>query len=58
MPELPSARRARYTGLGLPLQDVLVLTEEPSIASFFDELLVRVAWFLCKMGGGSLADAG
>lgn len=41
MPELPSARRARYVGLGLPLQDVLVLAEEPSIAAFFDELLVR-----------------
>lgn len=41
MPELPAARRARYLGLGLPLQDVLVLADEPSIAAFFDAVLVR-----------------
>jgi Asp-tRNA(Asn)/Glu-tRNA(Gln) amidotransferase B subunit len=40
MPELPAARRARYLSLGLPLQDVLVLAEEPSIAAFFDAVLV------------------
>lgn len=40
MPELPAARRARYLGLGLPLQDVLLLAEEPVTATFFDTLLV------------------
>lgn len=40
MPELPAARRARYLSLGLPLQDVLVLADEPTIATFFDTVLV------------------
>eukprot|EP00200_Dunaliella_tertiolecta_P005218 CAMPEP_0202346230 /NCGR_PEP_ID=MMETSP1126-20121109/5112_1 /ASSEMBLY_ACC=CAM_ASM_000457 /TAXON_ID=3047 /ORGANISM="Dunaliella tertiolecta, Strain CCMP1320" /LENGTH=591 /DNA_ID=CAMNT_0048937613 /DNA_START=14 /DNA_END=1789 /DNA_ORIENTATION=+ len=39
MPELPAARRARYLSLGLPLQDVLVLADEPTIATFFDTVL-------------------
>eukprot|EP00983_Pelagomonas_calceolata_P033488 1048219-Pelagomonas_calceolata.AAC.2 len=44
MPELPAARRARYLSLGLPLQDVLVLADEPTIATFFDTVLVCWRW--------------
>ncbi len=39
MPELPAVRRQRYAGLGLPMQDVLQLAEEPTTALLFDEVL-------------------
>ncbi|GFH19009.1 glutamyl-tRNA(Gln) amidotransferase subunit B, chloroplastic/mitochondrial, partial [Haematococcus lacustris] len=40
MPELPAARRRRYSLLGLPMPDVLQLAEEPVIARMFDGVLV------------------
>ncbi|KAL6746989.1 GatB/GatE catalytic domain-containing protein [Haematococcus lacustris] len=39
MPELPAARRRRYSQLGLPMADVLQLAEEPVIARMFDGVL-------------------
>ncbi|KAG1658346.1 hypothetical protein FOA52_002119 [Chlamydomonas sp. UWO 241] len=36
MPELPSAKRARYVSLGLPLYDVLLLAGDVTTAGFFD----------------------
>ncbi|KAJ9507005.1 hypothetical protein QJQ45_020243, partial [Haematococcus lacustris] len=39
MPELPAARRRRYSLLGLPMADVLQLAEEPVIARMFDGVL-------------------
>lgn len=40
MPELPAARRERYLSLGLPVQDVLQLADEPAVALMFDSVLV------------------
>src|SRR5690606_30616831 len=39
MPELPAARRARYAALGLPEQDVRVVSQELEVASYFEELM-------------------
>ena len=39
LPELPSQRRERYSGLGLPRKDVLVLTDDVAIGNFFDGVL-------------------
>ena len=38
MPELPSQRRERYLGLGLKKEDADILTGEPLLAHFFDEV--------------------
>ena len=39
MPELPSAKRERYLGLGLPMYDVLILAEDVATARLFDAVL-------------------
>lgn len=39
MPELPSQRRERYVSLGLKSEDSDILTTEPSLGAFFDEVL-------------------
>lgn len=39
MPELPYQRRERYLALGLTMYDVLVLSDDVSVASFFDSVL-------------------
>jgi aspartyl-tRNA(Asn)/glutamyl-tRNA(Gln) amidotransferase subunit B len=39
MPELPAARRARYAALGLPDQDVRVVSQELEVAGYFEELM-------------------
>ncbi|GMH41970.1 hypothetical protein BSKO_09889 [Bryopsis sp. KO-2023] len=39
MPELPAERRARYAELGLPKDDVLVLTDDVETGVFFDSVL-------------------
>ena len=43
MAELPSQVRQRYLGLGLPLYDVLVLSDEPGAARYFDAVLAAGA---------------
>ncbi|MEW5314033.1 MAG: hypothetical protein WDW38_005561 [Sanguina aurantia] len=40
MPELPSAKRARYQALGLSRADVVVLADEQDTAQLFDSLLL------------------
>ena len=39
LPELPCAKRARYSGLGLSEYDCLVLSDDEDIASYFDGVL-------------------
>jgi len=39
LPELPEARYARYSGIGLSAQDAAVLTAERSIGDYFDQAL-------------------
>lgn len=39
LPELPSARRARYTALGLKLDDAEMFTRMPQFGTFFDTFL-------------------
>ncbi len=51
LPELPAARRQRYLGLGLPMQDVLQLADEPSTAAMFDAVLVS-APVVARLGLG------
>lgn len=43
MPELPGRTRERFLELGLPLADVLVLTDEPTTARFYDAVLLAGA---------------
>lgn len=39
IPELPSNRRTRYLAMGLKKEDTDVITGDPSLAAFFDEVL-------------------
>ena len=39
MPELPSAKRERYVALGLPMYDVLILSDDVATAQLFDAVL-------------------
>lgn len=39
LPELPERKRRRYEGLGLSMQDVLVLANDYDVSKFFDEVL-------------------
>ncbi len=41
LPELPTARRARYTTLGLKSDDVELFVTNGSLGSFFDEVVVE-----------------
>lgn len=41
MPELPSAKRARYLALGLPMYDVLILAGDVATAGLFDACLAE-----------------
>ena len=43
MPEAPSAVRARYTELGLPPADVIILADEKDISRYFDGALAAGA---------------
>lgn len=43
MPEVPSAVRARYLGLNLPVADVLILADEQAVARYFDAVLAAGA---------------
>jgi Asp-tRNA(Asn)/Glu-tRNA(Gln) amidotransferase B subunit len=43
MPELPHQRRQRYLGLGLSMYDVLVLSDDVSVATYFDGVLAAGA---------------
>ncbi len=43
MAELPAEKRARYSSLGLPLADVLILADELATADFFDATLAAGA---------------
>jgi len=43
MQELPSQKRARYTQLGLSVQDVLVLADDKAVSTFFDDVLAAGA---------------
>ena len=43
LPELPAARRARYTALGLPEYDVSVITQEPAVARYFESVVAAGA---------------
>ncbi|MEM6639367.1 MAG: Asp-tRNA(Asn)/Glu-tRNA(Gln) amidotransferase subunit GatB [Pseudomonadota bacterium] len=59
MPELPEARRTRYVEtLGLSPDDAAVLTAQPSVARYFDELCEHTAPDLAaKWVSGSLLGA-
>ncbi|GAX77651.1 hypothetical protein CEUSTIGMA_g5094.t1 [Chlamydomonas eustigma] len=39
MPELPSAKRERYSALGLPMYDVLILADDVVTAKMFDDVI-------------------
>lgn len=39
LPELPDRKRRRYEGMGLSLQDVLILANDYDVSKFFDEVL-------------------
>ncbi|CAM6090010.1 unnamed protein product [Calypogeia fissa] len=41
LPELPNEKRRRYEELGLSMQDTLVLTNDSSVAAFFDTVLEK-----------------
>ena len=43
LPELPHQRRARYVALGLSMYDVLVLSDDVGIATYFDTVLAAGA---------------
>lgn len=43
MPDLPADYRRRYSGLGLPAADVLVLADELPTAHYFDDVLAAGA---------------
>ena len=43
LPELPHQRRARYVALGLSMYDVLVLSDDVGIATYFDAVLAAGA---------------
>ena len=43
MAELPAAKRARYSDMGLPRDDVLILAEDLETAEFFDAVLAEGA---------------
>lgn len=68
MPELPHQRRERYLGLGLSMYDVLVLSDDVGVATYFDGVLAAGAppkpaanWVMgdvmayCKVGGAAEA---
>ncbi|KAI5077144.1 hypothetical protein GOP47_0006968 [Adiantum capillus-veneris] len=40
LPELPEQKRRRYEGMGLSMQDVLVLANDYDVSNFFDMVLV------------------
>lgn len=52
LPELPAARRARYTSMGLSPYDAAVLTAERETAAWFEALLTDLA-----IATGKTADA-
>eukprot|EP00850_Spirogloea_muscicola_P017800 SM000156S02156 [mRNA] locus=s156:329129:333587:+ [translate_table: standard] len=39
LPELPEAKRRRFQGMGLSMQDVIVLADDKQFADYFDEVL-------------------
>ncbi|KAH6558099.1 hypothetical protein KP509_1Z079300 [Ceratopteris richardii] len=43
LPELPNEKRRRYEGMGLSMQDVLILANDYDISRFFDEVLTAGA---------------
>ncbi|KAF8107401.1 hypothetical protein N665_0122s0043 [Sinapis alba] len=43
LPELPEAKRRRYEGMGLGIQDVLFLANDVTVAEYFDEVIGRGA---------------
>ncbi|KAL0699460.1 hypothetical protein Bca4012_055582 [Brassica carinata] len=43
LPELPEAKRRRYEGMGLGIQDVLFLANDVSVAEYFDEVIGKGA---------------
>lgn len=43
LPELPNKKRRRYEGMGLSMQDVLVLANDFDVSKFFDEALTAGA---------------
>ncbi len=69
LPELPLARQKRYTGLGLDRRTAHLLTAEPAVAGFFEDLLAvglgpveAAGWMTGEVlrwlneSGGELAD--
>lgn len=43
LPELPEQRRRRYEGLGLAMQDVLVIADDRALADYFDDVIAAGA---------------
>ncbi|CAA0809059.1 Glutamyl-tRNA(Gln) amidotransferase subunit B-chloroplastic/mitochondrial [Striga hermonthica] len=43
LPELPEMKRRRYENFGLSMQDVLFLTNDVSVAAFFDDTIAKGA---------------